>query len=59
LEAQPFIKKITELIPFVAEEIFNCHIFTLYYSRLLDVFISCLELSSKKVGEAIRNSKFL
>ena len=58
LEIQPFVKKIYELIPIVSTELASpC--FTLYHSRLLEIFIPIVELSSPKIAKVVKESSFL
>jgi hypothetical protein len=59
LEAQPFIKRVIELVPTVCEEIFTTKKFTIYQSKIIEVFIPIVELSSGKLSEIIRSCHFL
>jgi hypothetical protein len=59
LEMQPFIKNICDLVPIVSREIVAPKNFSLYQSRLLEIFIPIVELSSPKIAKAITESQFL
>ena len=54
LELQPFIKKITDLISTVSSDLINAKPFTLYHSRLLEIFIPVVELSSQKISRIVK-----
>jgi hypothetical protein len=59
LEAQPFIKKVTELVPTISAEIARTNRLTNYHSRLIEIFMPAIELSSFKISQIVRDSKFL
>lgn len=54
LEVQPFIKKIAELIPTVSSMMAKVSKFTLYNSRILEIFIPIIELSSQKISKIVK-----
>ena len=54
MDQQPFVKKITELIPEVSSLLINAKKMTLYHSRLLEIFIPIVELSSYKVAKVVK-----
>lgn len=59
LESQPFIKKIVDLIPTISTMIGKVSKFTIYNSRLLEIFIPVIELSSQKISKIVKESRFL